>query len=316
MPLSKTIPLDEYLEAHKENLNRESEPRPIAQPTGSYAMPLRPLFDMDEEMTEEEARFFNRRYQTFVDNANTFIANQCQTPEEAIQFLVRRVARQDAAVDRLERKFTKSVAAAVEQEIDIFFGNKPTLERIRGINRRLNQMQLELKTFKDEVKAHPEFSGSPEDVKARKAAMAVAAGVANQSKKRKKVAGTAVPVGNGAGQGPDGLDMIYESLNNIVSHMRDLRSNSSLVTASDEEQCLPQLGQLQLTTPTKAEHIMKEDDAHAKLDGAGDDAEMADDEASQMTATLPLAVPASAANTPTRRLGSEITYCLPVRTVE
>lgn len=100
----------------------------------------------------------------------------------------------------------------MEQEIDIFLGNKPTLERIRGINRRLNQMQLELKTFKDEVKAHPEFSGSPEDVKARKAAMAAAAGVANQSKKRKKVAGTAVPVGNGAGQGPDGLDMIYESV--------------------------------------------------------------------------------------------------------
>lgn len=98
--------------------------------------------------------------------------------------------------------------------------------------------------------------------------------------------------------------------------MRDLRSNSSFVTASDEEQCLPQLGQLQLTTPTKAEDIKKEEDARAKLDGAGDDAEMADDEASQMTATSPLAVPASAANTPTGRLGSGIAYCLPVRTVE
>ncbi|KAK0701364.1 hypothetical protein B0T21DRAFT_417202 [Apiosordaria backusii] len=266
MPLSKPISMEEYLEREMENLVKGvmETPRPVAQPATSYVTPLRTLFDAaDDEMNDEERRFFERRYKTFVDNANNYIANECQSQEDINQIFIRRLARQDAAIDRLERKFTKSIAQAVEDEIDIFLGSKPTVDRIRGINRRLNTMQLELKTFKDEVKSHPEFSGTPEDVRAKKAAMAAAAGVANQSKKRKKIAGTAVPVGAGAGQGPDGIDVLYETMLNMASQIRNLRAQP---TTSDAEQTI------------------KEEDLRMRMDGAGDgptDAEMADDEASQ-----------------------------------
>ncbi|KAK0660137.1 hypothetical protein QBC41DRAFT_261882 [Cercophora samala] len=319
--MSKYVTLDEYLAANKKNIGRESVPRPIVQPAASYPKSLCALFDASgDEMTEEERRFYNLRHQTFTDKANVYVAQECGTQDDINQFFIRCLARQDAAIDRMERKFTMSVAAAVEAEIDIFLGNKPTVERIRGVNRRLNQMQLELKTFKDEVKAHPDFSGNPEDVKARKAALAAAAGVANQSKKRKKVAGTAEPVGQGAGQGPDGLDQIYESLINVVSTIQHFRAGPS-PAASDEDQNPRSFEFLQLTAPdatpaTTPEDIKKEEDAKMQMDGATDDADMADDEASQLTQASPTAAPVASmtkllSNT---RLGNGVEVSLPVRT--
>ncbi|KAK4174699.1 hypothetical protein QBC36DRAFT_356657 [Triangularia setosa] len=322
MALSKTVSIEEYLERNKENLCGEDVPRPIAQPSASYLMPLRTLFDAnDDEMTDEERRFFNRRYQTFVDNASSYIENDCQSQADINQFVIRRLARQDAAIDRLERRFTRSIAAAVEAEIDIFLGHKPTSERIRGINRRLNTMQLELKTLKDEAKSHPEFGGSSEDVWAKKAAMAAATGVANKSKKRKKAAGTAVPVGEGAGQGPDRINFLYESMLNMASQLRNLHSQPPTPAASDEDQphkvCDARNCQAAMRD---VEQTKKEYDPKMRLGGAADDAEMTDNEAS----LWPEASPNGQATTPATNLtnqppnagfrnGAAVT--LPVRTV-
>ncbi|KAK4203433.1 hypothetical protein QBC40DRAFT_304378 [Triangularia verruculosa] len=283
MPLSKPIPMDEYLNSNNENMYGEDVPRPIAQASASYTMPLRTLFDARDDdalMNDEERRFFNRRYQTFVDNATNYIATECQTQADINGFFIRRLAHQDAVIDRLERSFHKTLAAAVENEIDLFLGNKPTSERIRGINRRMNEMQLELKTFKAEVKSHPEFSGHPDDIRAKKAAMAAAAGVPNQSKKRKKVAGgVAVPVGEGAGQGVDGLDLLHEQMLAMASRLRQLRDPESTSTPANS------------LVLKNVSDITSSGEEGAKMHvdgGAGEvgstDSDMADDEASSQIA--------------------------------
>lgn len=90
-------------------------------------------------------------------------------------------------------------------------------------------MQFEFKIFKDEVKVYFEFSGSLEDVKVWKVVMVVVVGVVNQSKKWKKVVGMVVFVGNGVGQGFDGLDMIYEFVSFFVFFVICLNINVVII---------------------------------------------------------------------------------------